>query len=73
MLASPLLKLLNRDQCQAVHHASLEILRRTGVRVCHQGALRLLRESEPHTVDGDRVRFPAALVEWALQLSLIHI
>jgi trimethylamine:corrinoid methyltransferase-like protein len=32
----PRLSMLSREQCEAVHRASLEILRRTGVRVYHQ-------------------------------------
>jgi trimethylamine--corrinoid protein Co-methyltransferase len=67
MLALPQLKLLYRDHRTAVHRASLEILRRTGVRVFHEGALKLLRASGACIVDGDRVKFSPALVEWALR------
>jgi len=65
--------LFNREQCEAIHHASLEILRRTGVRVLHDGALSLLRESDAVITDNNLVRFPADLVEWALKQVPSHI
>ena len=64
--AAPHFTLFRREQCEAVHHASLEILRRTGVRVDHAGALALLRQTDAVITDGNLVRFPPALVEWAL-------
>ena len=42
----PRMTMLTRDQCESVHLASLELLRRTGVRVHHSGALALLRDSD---------------------------
>jgi trimethylamine--corrinoid protein Co-methyltransferase len=66
-LAFPRLGMLSREQCETIHRASLEILRRTGVRVYHQGALDLLRRTEAVISDGNLVRFPPGLVEWALQ------
>lgn len=65
--------LLNREQCEIIHHASLEILRRTGVRILHDGALELLRESEAVVIEDNLVRFPAGLVEWALKQAPSHI
>jgi len=64
--AIPGLAMLSREQCERVHRASLEILRRTGVRIFHAGALDLLRGSDAVVEDGNLVRFPPALVEWAL-------
>ncbi|MGC9332633.1 MAG: trimethylamine methyltransferase family protein, partial [Anaerolineae bacterium] len=75
-MALPRLQMFSREQCEVVHQASLEILRRTGVRVYHTGALNLLRDTdaiisdEKHAADGARqalVRFPPGLVEWALR------
>jgi trimethylamine--corrinoid protein Co-methyltransferase len=66
-LAFPRLGMLSREQCETIHRASLEILRRTGVRVYHQGALELLRRTEAVVSDGNLVRFPPGLVEWALK------
>ncbi len=65
-LALPRLTMLSPEQCETVHRASLEILRRTGVRVFHQEALALLRETDAVISDDNLVRFPPALVEWAL-------
>ncbi len=64
--AFPRMTMLSDDQCRAIHTASLEILRRTGVRVYHDEALELLRASDALVSDENLVRFPAGLVEWAL-------
>jgi trimethylamine--corrinoid protein Co-methyltransferase len=64
--AFPQMTMLSDDQCRAIHTASLEILRRTGVRVYHDEALELLRASDALVSDDNLVRFPAGLVEWAL-------
>lgn len=65
--AKPTLSLLSREQCETIHRASLEILRRTGVRIYHAGALDLLGETDAAIEDGNWVRFPPGLVEWALR------
>ncbi len=65
--AIPRLQLMDREQCETIHHASLEILRRTGVRVHHEEALGLLREAGCQVSEGNLVRIPPALVEWALR------
>lgn len=72
--AVPGMQMLGREQCEMIHRASLEVLRRTGVRVFHEGALDLLRASDALIVDDEAgegsaqslVRLPPALVEWAL-------
>jgi trimethylamine--corrinoid protein Co-methyltransferase len=61
------MSMLNREQCGVIHRASLEVLRRTGVRVYHVGALELLRQTDAIITDGNLVRLPPGLVEWALQ------
>jgi trimethylamine--corrinoid protein Co-methyltransferase len=66
-LAIPQLQMLTREQCETVHRASLEILRRTGVRVYHDEALALLRETDAVITDENLVHLPAGLVEWALK------
>jgi len=58
--------MLSREQCQTIHRASLEILRRTGVRIFLDEALDLLRQTDAAISDGNLVRFPPGLVEWAL-------
>ncbi len=59
--------MLSREQCETIHLAALEILRRTGVRVYHEGALALLREADAPVADENLVYMPASLVEWALR------
>jgi len=66
-MISPHFSLFNREQCETIHHASLEILRRSGVRIFHEGALSLLRETDALITDQNLVRFPAGVVEWALK------
>jgi trimethylamine--corrinoid protein Co-methyltransferase len=66
-LAFPQMTMLSREQCETIHLASLEILRRTGVRVYHEGALSLLRQTDAVIIDDNLVHMPAGLVEWALQ------
>jgi len=66
ILAWPRLTMLSREQCEILHVAALEILRRTGVRVHYKPALDLLRQTDAVIADGNQVRFPPGLVEWAL-------
>ncbi len=65
-VAVPALPAFTRAQCERIHGASLEILRRTGVRVHHPEALRLLKEAGALVEEESLVRLPAWLVEWAL-------
>jgi trimethylamine--corrinoid protein Co-methyltransferase len=64
--AVPRLQLLDAAQCETIHQTSLEILRRTGVRVHHAEAVALLRDAGCAVTDGNLVRIPPGLVEWAL-------
>jgi trimethylamine--corrinoid protein Co-methyltransferase len=64
--AFPRLSMFSQEQCETVHCASLEILRRTGVRVFHEEALTLLRDAGAVITDGNLVKCPPGLVEWAL-------
>ncbi|MCL7453371.1 MAG: trimethylamine methyltransferase family protein [Anaerolineae bacterium] len=57
---------LSDGQCRKLHEASLEILKRTGVRLHYQPAIDLLQEAGAGVSDGNRVRIPARLVESAL-------
>jgi trimethylamine--corrinoid protein Co-methyltransferase len=66
-MANPKLGLLSREQCETIHHASLELLRRTGVRILHPEAIELLRHTDAVITDETLARFPPALVEWALK------
>jgi trimethylamine--corrinoid protein Co-methyltransferase len=65
---APFYRGLTNDQCRLIHCASLEILERTGVRLYHQPALDLLKRAGC-SVEENRVRIPAHLVEWALRTA----
>ena len=56
---------LSDQQCQKLYWACLEILERTGVRLYDQEALDLLKKAGVKASDGNRVRIPSGLVEWA--------
>jgi trimethylamine--corrinoid protein Co-methyltransferase len=59
-------RMFTQAQLEEIHLASLEILRRTGVRVYDAEALALLQEAGCTVTDETLVRFPAAVVETAL-------
>jgi trimethylamine--corrinoid protein Co-methyltransferase len=59
-------RMFSDAQLDEIHLASLEILRRTGVRVYEAESLALLREAGCPVSDENLVRFPAAVVENAL-------
>jgi trimethylamine---corrinoid protein Co-methyltransferase len=61
----PKLALLERPDCLRLHRASCDILRRTGVRVFSPAAVELLRQAGA-AVEGDLVKIPPSLIEWAL-------
>ncbi len=63
----PQLGFLESRHCERIHQAALEILRRTGVRVFHEEALRLLADAGCSVQEENLVRFPGDLVEWALR------
>lgn len=66
-IVQPRLTVLDPDGIDRVHRDSLRILSSTGVRVDSPRARDLLaRAAGPGAVDGDRVRIPAELVDWAL-------
>jgi trimethylamine--corrinoid protein Co-methyltransferase len=65
-VAKPFFSMLSAEQCGVIHRASLEILRRTGVRVFHPEALKLLRSADTVISDDNLVHFSPGLVEWAL-------
>ena len=66
-LALPRLQMFDAAQCDQIHQAALEVLRRTGVRVHQDEALGLLKDAGAHASDDTLVRIPVALVEWALR------
>lgn len=62
----PPLQVFSEAQLEEIHYASLEVLRRTGVRIQYPEALDLMREAGCQ-VDGERVHLPPGLVEWAIR------
>jgi trimethylamine--corrinoid protein Co-methyltransferase len=66
---TPRFRKLSDDQVERLHHASLEILDRSGVRLFEQEALDLLIKKGVSVEDGNRVRIPPGLVEWALSIA----
>ena len=61
----PRLSMFSRDDCYRIHRASLDILRRTGVKVFCPDAIELLQRAGAFIQD-DLVKVPPSLVEWAL-------
>ncbi len=62
-------RVLSERQCEQIHLASLEILARTGVRIFDPDTVRLLQEAGADVSDGNLVRIPAHLVQWALRAA----
>lgn len=64
----PYYRTLTDEQCRLIHRASLDILERTGVLLYYQPAIDLLKKAGC-LVDGNHVRIPSHLVEWALRAA----
>ncbi len=60
---------LNSEKIERLHQASLQILERTGVYLYEPQAIELLKTKGLPIEDGNRVRFPPKLVEWALSIA----
>lgn len=58
---------LSENELATLHHASLEIMQRTGVRLLHKPAIDILEKGGCEVVDDTLVRFPPERVEWALE------
>ena len=63
---SPQFAVLSESQMQDLHLAALEVLRRTGIRFFHPGALEMLKEAGACISDGNLVKFPVRMVEDAI-------
>ena len=66
--ATPGMRVLSDDQKAQVHQATLELLRRTGVQVLVPEVRELLAKAGCW-LDGDRVRIPPHLIEWAVRTA----
>jgi trimethylamine--corrinoid protein Co-methyltransferase len=73
-IVQPRLNTLDRQQIKKIHENSLQILATVGVRVDSPEAQKLFsRAIGSQAVDGDRVRIPPDLVEWAIQAAPARI
>jgi trimethylamine---corrinoid protein Co-methyltransferase len=71
--STPQFRRLSDDQLKRLHHASLDILERTGVCIYDQEALDLLKKAGLTIVEENRVHIPSHLIEWALSVAPKHI
>ena len=62
----PRLHILSEDKLELIHLSTLEVLRRTGLAVKEPRALEIFKKGGC-LVEGERVKIPAALAEWALK------
>ena len=69
VLTSPQVGFLSDSQKEEIHLATLEVLRRTGVRVFQDEALALLRKAGCTISDGNRVHIPSHLIEEAIRTA----
>ena len=70
----PRLSVMDPKQTKKVHEYSLQILSSIGLRVdSPEARKRFARAIGSQAVDGDRVRIPPDLVEWAIQATPAHI
>jgi len=65
---SPGMRVLSEDQKKEVHRATLELLRRTGVKVIVPEVRELLEEAGCW-MDDERVRIPPDLIDWAIEAA----
>jgi len=66
--SAPYYRSMTDEQCRLIHHASLDILERTGVLMYYQPAIDLLKKAGC-LVDGNHVHISSHLVEWALRTA----
>ena len=62
----PRLNILSREKLELIHLSTLEVLRRTGVAVKEPKAVEIFKKGGCY-IEGERVRIPENLVEWALR------
>jgi trimethylamine--corrinoid protein Co-methyltransferase len=62
-----LFRQLTDEQLQEIHFASLEILERTGARLYLREAVDMMKRAGAQVTEGNRVRIPSHLAEWALK------
>lgn len=73
-IVRPNLTVLDQEQIEQVHEYSAQLLSTTGVRVDSEQACRLFAEAAGcEALDGDRVRIPRTLIDWALEAAPPHV
>lgn len=65
----PFLSRLSAAAMADIHFATLEILERTGLRLYDEEAVSLLQKAGAHVSEGNLVRIPSHLVEWAIRAA----
>lgn len=65
---TPVFQMLSKDQCREIYMAAVEILERTGAKVYDTESKEILQKAGCW-VDGEVVRFPAGLIEWAVRTA----
>jgi len=63
---APQFSVLAESQVQDIHLAALEVLRRTGIRFHHDGAVEMLKKAGAFVSADNLVKFPASMVEDAI-------
>ncbi|MDD4752355.1 MAG: trimethylamine methyltransferase family protein [Desulfitobacteriaceae bacterium] len=61
-------QMLSDDQCEEIFFTALELLERTGAEVFHKEALDLF-DKHGCWVEGNRVRIPSAISQWAVRTA----
>ena len=63
---TPQFSILSESQINDIHLAALEVLRRTGIRFHHLGAVDMLKQAGAFVSAGNLVKFPASMVADAI-------
>ena len=63
------LKVLTQHQIEQIHRTTLQVLEKTGVKVCLPRAVEMLKKAGAEVEEPDRVHIPAGLVEDAVATS----
>lgn len=65
---TPLFRMLSEEQCHEIYLAALDILQRTGAKVYDEESREIFKKAGCW-VEGELVRFPAGLTEWAVKTA----
>jgi trimethylamine--corrinoid protein Co-methyltransferase len=69
----PPLEMLSAEEMESIHRGALFVLEKTGMRIGHAGALKLLADGGCAVdLEAERARFPASLVEECLRKVPTH-